>query len=123
MNNNILYILLGIIAATCILALYIYLSFTKRINIKFKRHKLQNDPKAFTFWNILKGLGGIENITSVEENKIYLLSYSIINTKYLKSLGVKVINNNDYVILEVKNFNMINFYKKLEIEIEKDEIK
>ncbi|QGS51674.1 hypothetical protein [Spiroplasma tabanidicola] len=120
MSNNLIYIMVGIISALCLISLYIYLSFTKRINIKFKRNKLQNDPKAFTYSNIMKGLGGIENVSSIEKDKIYLLSYSIVNIKYLKSIGIKVDNQKDYVVLDVKNFNMNNFYKKLENELEKN---
>ncbi|AOG60166.1 hypothetical protein SHELI_v1c02110 [Spiroplasma helicoides] len=113
-------IVISLVVILCSIALYIYISFSKRVNIKLKRNKLINDPKAFTYANIIKGLGGLENISYLEDKKIFVFSTSLVNKVYLKSLGLSVENTNEYFILNMKNFNMQNFYKKLENQLKKN---
>ncbi|QEH61565.1 hypothetical protein SCHIN_v1c03680 [Spiroplasma chinense] len=115
--NFILTITLAFVACICALALLIYLSLAKKINIKFKRDKLINDPKAFTYPNILKGLGGIQNVEKLEDKQIKVLSSSLVDEKYLTKIGVKAKVEKDIVTLSVKGFNLNNFYKRLDKDL------
>ncbi len=100
------------------LMLFTYLSIAKRINIKFKKNKLINIETAFTYPNIIKYLGGIENIEEIDDNnKIKLVSTSLVNLKSLKKLGLKVSIEDDKVSLYIKGFDLSNFYRRLKKDL------
>ncbi|AHI52609.1 hypothetical protein [Spiroplasma culicicola] len=112
-------IAVAITFTVCILSIIVYLKISKRMVIKYSKNKLLNDTSAFTYKNIVNALGTIENIVKVEENKIFLVSISLVDKKQLKKLTVKYQIEQDYIILSVKGFDINNFYKKLTLNIEK----
>ncbi|ASP28609.1 hypothetical protein SCORR_v1c08370 [Spiroplasma corruscae] len=117
----ILLTLFSIIFLIFLIILIIYLNLRKYNVLKYEKYKLENNENAFTYKNILKCLGGIQNIKKVDENKIYLLSTSLVNKNKLKYFKFKYTLSDEFIILEIKGFNIKLFYKKLNNQLS-DEI-
>ncbi|AGR40914.1 hypothetical protein [Spiroplasma taiwanense] len=110
-------ILVAILFVVCSITLLIYISTRKIVIQKNSLDKLENIPSVFTFKNIVKALGGFENIVEVKDKKVKIVVLSLINKKHLKILGIKWTLEEDFILMSVTGFNLNLFLLKLEREL------
>lgn len=118
--NLILWLVLGIVAVIFTIILLVYLTTSKKITTIFKRKNNLVYKHSFTYEHILTGLGKLENIIRVENERIYVVAINLIDIKYLKKIGVKCDLQQDNIGLQVQGFNMKLFYQRLAKDLAKE---
>ncbi|QHX36453.1 hypothetical protein [Spiroplasma sp. BIUS-1] len=118
--NTIVYILLAIAFTVCFISLFAYFSITKIIKNKKDKYGIDSIERSSTIYNkILIEIGTIENVDSIKENRILVLSSQLVNIENLKNLKIKAEIEGNEVGLTSKEFSIKLFMKRLENDLKK----
>ncbi|WP_338985395.1 hypothetical protein [Spiroplasma endosymbiont of Diplazon laetatorius] len=118
--NTIIYIILGIAFTICFISLFAYFSITRIVKNKKDKYGIDSVERTETIYNkILLELGTIENIDSVNGEKIKVLSMQLVNIDNLKKLKIKAEFIEKELTLISKEFSIKLFIKRLKDELKK----
>ncbi|WP_339034540.1 hypothetical protein [Spiroplasma endosymbiont of Cantharis rufa] len=116
--NNILYIVIAILFIICFISLFLYFSTLSMLRKRKEKFGINSIEKGWTIYEkILNEIGTIQNIDSINNDKILILSKHLVNTNNLKKLKIKAELEGKILSLTSKEFSIKLFLKKLEEEL------
>ncbi|WP_339029590.1 hypothetical protein [Spiroplasma endosymbiont of Cantharis nigra] len=116
--NNILYIVIAILFIICFISLFLYFSTLSMLRKRKEKFGINSIEKGWTIYEkILNEIGTIQNIDSINNDKILILSKHLVNTNNLKKLKIKAELEGKTLSLTSKEFSIKLFLKKLEEEL------